>query len=171
MCDEKEQWKVIRKYFDYYVSNLGRVFSLKTFDFLSPSIDGEGYSPITLRRKGCKKKSRNVHRLVALAFLTNPERKPSVDHINNCRTDNRVTNLRFATQSENGGNRRTGKNSTTGINGVSYHKKKKLYQAYITIDGIMIHLGWFTTLDEAQQVRVKRVNETFGVYTNSCERI
>lgn len=46
------------------------------------------------------RKSFAVHRLVAVAFVRNPENKPTVDHINRIRDDNRATNLRWATQRE-----------------------------------------------------------------------
>jgi len=39
------------------------------------------------------------------------------------------------------------------------------------IDGILIYLGLYNTLEEAKEARVKRVNEAFGAYTNECEQI
>lgn len=54
-----------------------------------------GYRTVRIQRKDYK-----VHRLVAEAFIPNPENKPTVDHINRIRDDNRICNLRWATQKE-----------------------------------------------------------------------
>jgi len=61
------------------------------------------------------------------------------------------------------------KDNTSNVKGVSYHKKHKKWQASITIDGIRIHLGYFSNIEDAKQARVDRANEAFGVYTNQCE--
>ena len=62
-----------------------------------------GYLSVAIPyRKGCY-----VHRLVARAFIPNPENKPTVDHINGNRLDNRVVNLRWVTQRENVNNPNT----------------------------------------------------------------
>lgn len=69
----------------------------------TPYIGHNGYEQVTVA--GSK---REVHRLVALAFIPNPDNKPFVDHINGKPLDNRVSNLRWATYLENRHNARTG---------------------------------------------------------------
>ena len=106
---EEEVWKSIRDYEGLYeVSNLGRIKSLnyrKTGkEKILKNIECEnGYLIINLAKFG-KYKTFKVHRLVAEAFIPNPENKPCVDHINTIREDNRVENLRWVTKEENNNN-------------------------------------------------------------------
>lgn len=101
-----EIWKDIQGYEDYYqVSNLGRVKSLERKFSSSEKIlkllySIDGYPRICLR-KDKKNKYYFVHRLVALAFIPNPENKSQIDHINTIKTDNRVENLHWVSASEN----------------------------------------------------------------------
>ena len=60
----------------------------------------DGYPRVSLSN-GSETKSLNIHRLVAKAFIPNPDNKPCVNHINSTRNDNRVVNLEWATYSEN----------------------------------------------------------------------
>lgn len=98
-----EKFKVIKGFSDYFVSNQENVFSLKRLRFLKPYQHCEGYLTVKLFNKK-RSLSFQVHRLVSSAFLTNPDKKPFVDHINNCKSDKRLINLRYATRSENGMN-------------------------------------------------------------------
>lgn len=99
-----EVWKDIQGYEGLYqVSNLGRVKSLRRSKIRKLYKDDKGYFRVTLKKKG-KSKNFQIHRLVATAFIPNPENKPEVDHINTIRTDNRVQNLRWVTSSENSNN-------------------------------------------------------------------
>lgn len=66
-----------------------------------------GYKAVTLWKDGKPYQRWLVHRLVATAFIPNPDNKPFVDHINGDKIDNRVENLRWATQKENSNNPNT----------------------------------------------------------------
>lgn len=101
-----EEWRDIKGWEGIYqVSSKGRVksFLRKTVKILVLHSDGHGYPIVTLSYKGRKKKAK-VHRLVAEAFIPNPEKKPQVDHINTNRWDSRVENLRWVTRKENEAN-------------------------------------------------------------------
>ena len=91
----KEVWAKIIGHQGYEVSTFGRVKSLKWNPpkILSPSLDGVGY--VRMGELG------SAHRLVALAFIKNPEGKKEVNHKNGIKWDNRVSNLEWATRGEN----------------------------------------------------------------------
>lgn len=84
----------------YTIYSDGRVYSERTGKFLKPSNDRGGYQQVDLRRNG-EHNRKTVHRLVASAFIPNPDNKPQVDHIDGDKTNNDVSNLRWATQKEN----------------------------------------------------------------------
>ena len=73
-----EEWKSIEEFPNYKISSLGNVKNIITGKVLKNSIKG-GYYYIGLTNENCKK-SFLVHRLVALAFIENPENKSDVNH-------------------------------------------------------------------------------------------
>lgn len=96
-----EEWKDIPGYDgEYRVSNLGRVISVKSGCVLKPMDEGHGYLIVHLWRER-KKKAARVHRLVAEAFVPNPEGKPQVNHMDCNRKNNMAGNLEWCTAREN----------------------------------------------------------------------
>lgn len=97
-------WKDIEGYKGHYqISNYGNVRSLKKDAFLRKCAYLKGYKIISLWKNGIGKMFR-VYRLVAAAFIPNPENKPCVDHIDGDRANNHADNLRWVTVKENQNN-------------------------------------------------------------------
>jgi hypothetical protein len=138
---------------------------------LKPSVAKDGSSVVNLFETNSPKKQYTIHKLVANAFLKNPNKKRCVDHINGIRSDNRLINLRFATHAENGMNQGLSTRNNTGCKGVHFDQHANKYRASITINNKTKHIGLFGTLEEAKQARKKVANETFGEYTNAIEKI
>ena len=82
----------------YQVSNLGRVKSIPRMrtkgGIMTKHYDTSGYQVVMLSKNG-KLKLKKVHRLVAEAFITNPDCNPHVNHIDECKTNNNVNNLEW----------------------------------------------------------------------------
>ena len=102
MLENVEIWKDC-KYYEgkYQVSSHGRIWSIVSQRYLKPRIRQNGYCEVGLVAKNGKRKAELVHRLVAIAFIDNPNNFPVVNHLNGIKTDNRVENLEWTTQKEN----------------------------------------------------------------------
>lgn len=131
-----EIWKDIKGYEGLYsVSNRGRIKNAKRI--LKPSNNGNGYMLIGLRKRG-KRKNFYIHRLVALAFIENPENKPVINHKDYNRKNNDVNNLEWITVKENVNysiNNMRGKEhkgfSNTGEKYITYRATKGVYRIVI----------------------------------------
>lgn len=98
-----EIWKDVVEFpAEYEVSNTGKVRRKSTLRELKPhtTTTSKEYLYVNLWKNN-KGYNRSLHRLVAEAFIPNPENKPQVNHINSIRTDNNVGNLEWVTVSEN----------------------------------------------------------------------
>ena len=99
-----EEWKEIADFEGLYlISSFGRVKSIINNKILTPCIVRANGLVVGLMRNG-KVEKRQVSRLVAAAFIPNPENKPCIDHIDGDRTNNHADNLRWVTYLENNNN-------------------------------------------------------------------
>ena len=132
-----EEWRDVVGYEGLYqVSNYGNIkscdryvnsrYGCKRFSkgiMLKKVLNSDGYHVVALCKDG-KHREGKVHRLVAEAFIPNPENKPCIDHINTNRTDNVVENLRWVTPKENSNNKIT-LQSIRGENAYWFGKHQK----------------------------------------------
>ena len=97
-----EEFQPVERHEEYYVSNKGRIFSKNRYRFLVPFQEANGYMRVQLNGN-----KYYVHRLVANAFIENPEPEQYafVDHINHDRSDNNASNLRWCSHIQNCNNR------------------------------------------------------------------
>lgn len=147
----KEEWKNIKNYEGLYqISNTGKVKSLERKTKIPHAIRTEqekilklgkrnGYYVLTLNKNN-KRKAHQVHRLVAEAFIPNPENKPFVNHKDFNPLNNNLNNLEWVTQKENVNwsicnmqKRKKITHSNTGEKYITYRKSNKRYR--VIIDG------------------------------------
>ena len=151
---KNEEWRDVVGYEGrYQVSSMGRVKSLeRKFPIwhggeriqkeriLKQAVTHNGYLRVTLYT-GNKPKTLKVHRLVCQAFHENPDNKPQVNHINEIKTDNRASNLEWATAREN---------SNFGTRNERVAKARSKPVAQYAQDGELIKV-WPSTMEVERQ--------------------
>ena len=85
----------------YAITSCGKVWSFKTNRFLKPRKNNKGYLQVWLTNGNGYGKSVAIHRLVALAYILNPNNLETVDHIDENKEHNYINNLRWMTREEN----------------------------------------------------------------------
>lgn len=161
----EEIWKEVKYFEDYYeVSNMGRVRSIDRYvehkrhgvvlrkgNILKQYTDSGGYKYVNLHKDG-KRKIYLVHRLVADAFIPNPNNYPCVNHKDENKTNNRVDNLEFCTQKYN-------TNYGTCIQRRAEKKSKPVLQ--YTKDGKFVN-------EYPSMIEAERHTGIFSVHISKC---
>lgn len=120
------------------------------------AMDKDGYRVGTVFGQAYK-----AHRI---AFALHHGRWPTdqIDHKNQNKTDNGICNLRDVTRVENARNTGLSSRNTSGHKGVNWHKTRRKWRAYISIDGRLKHLGLFTRFEEAISSREQAEKELWA---------
>lgn len=138
---------------NYVIYDNGMIFSKKRGIFLKIHSDKKGYQVVGLTING-KQVTKRVHRLVANAFIPNPENKPQVNHIDKNKSNNDVSNLEWVTASENmihalKDKKRKKKNNKKYRRTVEKNIVQSCNKFYVIVKGN--YLGMCDTIEEARE--------------------
>jgi len=144
----------IPDYDGYFISKKGNILSkiiYKEGRLMKQSLQKTGYYNIGLYKDN-KQKNMLLHRLLALTFIPNPDNLPCVDHIDKCRKNNSLSNLRWATYATNSENRTRPKSNKIGHKHICFTVDKRngreYYKFTITRNG-KTHQKFCKTLEAA----------------------
>lgn len=146
------------------------IFDKEDYDLIKDKwwvIDKDGYVICKNDNLPHGKSSIRLSRLVMNCYDDN-----KVDHINHDIKDNRKSNLRIVSSSQNGMNRKLNSNNTSGISGVHWNKGEEKWIARIGVDGKRIHLGSYDSFEDAVTARKTAEDKYFGEfsYDNSVKK-
>lgn len=161
---EKEQWKKIEGIDgDYIISNLGNIINTSTGRNIG-FIGSDNYVHFICKING-KPKNIRVHQLVYDAFGTDrwDGKNVVIDHINNIKHDNRISNLQAIKFRDNC--KKEINPNMSGIVGISWNNQKKRWLAQISIENVRYKLGFRRTIEDAKSIYDKalRCYEEFGI--------
>ncbi len=125
-------------------------------------ISAKGYWCISI-----KDRMHRGHRLAWL-YVYGEMPRGAIDHINGVRTDNRILNLRLATNAQNMQNLRASNRSKTGVKGVFRCSATGRYRAQIVVDGKLKFLGRFDTVEEGAAAYAEAARRFFGEFARTA---
>ena len=126
------------------------------------SIMVNGYRVIGINGKGYL-----AHRIAWFMHYGVDPVETQIDHADRNRGNNAIKNLRLATDSQNRTNTPVRAHSKLGVKGVSYRKGRNLFRARITVNSVEIHLGEFTTVEEAHAAYCHAAKRIHGEFFNA----
>lgn len=124
--------------------------------------DHQGYTRITVAGRAVL-----AHRL-AWFYVHGKWPEMDIDHVNRSLSDNRISNLRLCTHSENMANKKTQVNNKADLKGVSWDKKSNKWRAQIAKDGKKFHLGFFVDPSEAHAAYVSASIQKHGQFARAA---
>lgn len=150
----------------YLASTNGNVYGRKSDTMLEP-YHRNGYPSVKLCKDG-KPKSTHVHRIIAETFVHNdsPETRTDVDHISRDKQDNRASNLRWATRSENTHNRTKKAGASSQYHGVSWDARDNKWKASICVAGAREKIIYSDSEEECARAYDTRAIELYGDRAN-----
>jgi hypothetical protein len=151
------RWNIIPELCDYTIYENGVIRRDDTENFIPGRIDIEGYRCVTLRDEDNHPGQYRVHRLLAICFIPNPENYPLVDHADGNRSNNHLSNLRWAMHWQNASNRCKSKGKSSQYSRIS---KKSNDTWEVRVKGK--YLGSYKTEEEALIIGEKYASEAFG---------
>jgi hypothetical protein len=125
-----------------------------------------GYASNGYRRLRINERQYLAHCLAWL-YMTGSWPSKQIDHINADRSDNRISNLRLATRSQNGANARRRVDNTSGAKGVSWHRITGKWSASLAVNGRQYHLGLFDSTAEASAAYAAAAERHFGQFARA----
>jgi len=137
-------------YPNYTIDRDGNVKNKITGKVLKPATDSDGYKVIGLTNNTIRK-TLKIHRLLALHYIPNPENKPHIDHIDRNKLNNNLSNLRWASFSENSINRiHPNQDHCIEISNTNVYRR---YVVRIKRNYIRYYVGSYITIEEARAAR------------------
>lgn len=140
-------------YFTWCVRTSNRI----NIGTIAGTVDTNGY----LRIRVCGK-VRAAHRLVWL-YVHGYFPEGDIDHVDGNRLNNALNNLRECNRSQNLLNKPIQDNNVTGVKGVCWDKRKKLWEAYAKQKGVKIRLGMYKNFDDAVRARKEYIDNNYDM--------
>ena len=151
----------LHEMFEYRDGNLYRKISLgrtKAGDKVG-FLNDKGYVAVNIDNQCI-----GLHRIIWM--MQHGEMPSLIDHIDGNRQNNKISNLRLADRFGNAQNKRMHRNNTSGVKGVSWHKRAAKWKAQIVCNGKHYNLGLYKSLDDADEMVCLAREMLHGSFTN-----